>query len=138
MSDLFDLTGTTAVVTGSSRGIGLAIARTLLGQGASVLINGYDPAETAATFQTLRATTPAAPDGRPRLAQSPGDIATPEVAQQLVDEAVTAFGHLDHLICNAGSTSSNRPSTTPPTSGTASWRATSAARRRRDWPAAPR
>ena len=102
VSDLFDLTGTTAVITGSSRGIGLAIARTLLGQGASVLINGYEPAETGATFEALQAVTPATPDGRIRLAQLPGDIATPEVAQQLIDEAVTAFGHLDHLICNAG------------------------------------
>ncbi|WP_328472421.1 SDR family oxidoreductase [Actinoplanes sp. NBC_00393] len=99
MSDLFNLTGTTAVVTGSSRGIGLAIARTLLAQGASVLINGYDPAETAATVAILEAATP---DGRRRLAQLPGDVTAPEVAQQLIDAAVTAFGHLDHLICNAG------------------------------------
>ena len=94
MSDLFDLTGTTAVVTGSSRGIGLAIARTLLGQGASVLINGYDPAETARTLAVLGESS--------RLAQVSGDVSTPEVAQRLVDEAVAAFGHLDHLVCNAG------------------------------------
>lgn len=41
MSTLFDLTGRAAVVTGSSRGIGLAIARALLGQGAAVVVNGY-------------------------------------------------------------------------------------------------
>ncbi|MFJ9909433.1 SDR family NAD(P)-dependent oxidoreductase [Streptomyces sp. NPDC101152] len=40
MSNLFDLSGSTAVVTGSSRGIGLAIARALLARGASVLVNG--------------------------------------------------------------------------------------------------
>jgi NAD(P)-dependent dehydrogenase (short-subunit alcohol dehydrogenase family) len=41
VGDLFDLTGTTALITGSSRGIGLAIARALLGQGATALVNGY-------------------------------------------------------------------------------------------------
>lgn len=44
MTNLFHLTGTAAVVTGSSRGIGLAIARTLLGRGACVLINGINAA----------------------------------------------------------------------------------------------
>lgn len=47
MSNLFDLSST-AVVTGSSRGIGLAIAHALLAQGASVLVNGYDGISTPA------------------------------------------------------------------------------------------
>ena len=40
MSDLFDLTGRTALVTGSTRGLGLALARALAGAGARVAING--------------------------------------------------------------------------------------------------
>ncbi|GAB2679333.1 SDR family NAD(P)-dependent oxidoreductase [Kribbella swartbergensis] len=102
MSDLFDLTGTTAVVTGSSRGIGLAIAGTLLRQGASVLISGLDPAETETTFRALREDHPHTAGGRPRVAQLPGDVTDAAVARQLVDEAVSVFGDLDHIVCNAG------------------------------------
>ena len=102
MSSLFDLTGTTAVVTGSSRGIGLAIARTLLGQGARVLINGYASDETEQTFQALSEQFPALADGRPRVAHLAGDIADDTVAHDMVEHALTAFGQLDHLVCNAG------------------------------------
>ncbi|MEU3935672.1 glucose 1-dehydrogenase [Streptomyces sp. NPDC029044] len=102
MSNLFDLSGRTAVVTGSSRGIGLAIARTLLTQGASVLVNGYDEAETGAALKTLREQYPQTDRERPRTAALAGDVTDPEVARGLVDEAASIFGHLDHLVCNAG------------------------------------
>jgi NAD(P)-dependent dehydrogenase (short-subunit alcohol dehydrogenase family) len=95
MTDLFDLTGTTAVVTGSSRGIGLAIARALLHQGASVLINGYDRGETDDAVAALRVE-------HSRVAGLAGDVTDAAVAQRLVDEAVEAFGGLDHVVCNAG------------------------------------
>lgn len=102
MNSLFDLTATTAVVTGSSRGIGLAIARTLLSQGARVLINGYDPEETRHTAQVLGQEFPATGDRQPHVAHLAGDIADASVAQQLIDRTVTTFGRLDHLVCNAG------------------------------------
>jgi NAD(P)-dependent dehydrogenase (short-subunit alcohol dehydrogenase family) len=98
MSDLFDLSDTAAVVTGASRGIGLAIARALLAQGANVLINGHDEAETTAAREALQESTQA----RDRTVALPGDISDPVIAQQLVDAAVRAFGRLDHLVCNAG------------------------------------
>ena len=44
---LFDLTGQVALVTGSSRGIGLAAARALGGQGATVILHGRDAAGDA-------------------------------------------------------------------------------------------
>jgi NAD(P)-dependent dehydrogenase (short-subunit alcohol dehydrogenase family) len=53
VGNLFDLTGTTALITGSSRGIGLAIARALLEQGAAVLVNGYASDETSASQKVL-------------------------------------------------------------------------------------
>ncbi|TCO32460.1 NAD(P)-dependent dehydrogenase (short-subunit alcohol dehydrogenase family) [Kribbella steppae] len=96
MGNLFDLTGIVAVVTGSSRGIGLAIARALLGQGAGVVINGYAPDETTQTLQTLLSEYP------DRVAALAGDVSDPSVAQQLVDVAVETFGRLDHVVCNAG------------------------------------
>ncbi|MGW1007048.1 SDR family NAD(P)-dependent oxidoreductase [Streptomyces sp. NPDC002520] len=63
MNDLFDLTRTVAVVTGASRGIGLAIARALLDQEDCVLVNGLDPEETEATYRLL--TKRYCPHGRP-------------------------------------------------------------------------
>ncbi|TDW77519.1 SDR family NAD(P)-dependent oxidoreductase [Kribbella pratensis] len=96
MSTLFDLTGRAAVVTGSSRGIGLAIARALLGQGAAVVVNGYAADETTATAARLAAEFPG------RVVGSAGDVGDASVAQGLVEAAVAAFGRLDHLVCNAG------------------------------------
>jgi NAD(P)-dependent dehydrogenase (short-subunit alcohol dehydrogenase family) len=102
LKNLFDLSGTAAVVTGSSRGIGLSVARTLLAPGACVLINGYDAAETDAALQELAENTPHHADGWVRLARLPGDVTDAALAQQLVEEAVRVFGHIDHVICNAG------------------------------------
>jgi NAD(P)-dependent dehydrogenase (short-subunit alcohol dehydrogenase family) len=102
MSNLFDLTGRAAAVTGSSRGIGLAIADALLSSGASVLINGHDPSETEAAAEALLGRYPVANGERPRVAHLAGDISRPELATRLVDHAVDAFGRLDHLVCNAG------------------------------------
>ncbi|GIE91459.1 SDR family NAD(P)-dependent oxidoreductase [Actinoplanes regularis] len=102
MTSLFDLTGSTAIVTGSSRGIGLAIARTLLGQGARVLINGYDATETEDTARSLRAQFPDTADGQIRVDQLAGDIADESVARQLIEQTLNTFGQFDHLVCNAG------------------------------------
>jgi gluconate 5-dehydrogenase len=51
---LFDLAGRTALVTGSSQGIGLAIARGLAAAGAAIVLNGRDEAKLAAAAETLR------------------------------------------------------------------------------------
>jgi gluconate 5-dehydrogenase len=53
---LFDLTGRTALVTGSSQGIGLSLARGLAAAGAAVVLNGRDEGKLAAAAETLRAT----------------------------------------------------------------------------------
>ena len=100
--DLFDLTGTCSVVTGSSRGIGLAIAHALLNQGGCVLVNGLDATETDAAVRALVDRRPGLTDGPPRVAGLPGDVTDPDLAHALVQEAVSVFGRLDHLVCNAG------------------------------------
>jgi NAD(P)-dependent dehydrogenase (short-subunit alcohol dehydrogenase family) len=102
VTSLFDLTGMTAVVTGGSRGIGLAVARVLLGQGARVLVNGYDAVETEDTARSLRDQFPDAADGQLRVAGLAGDIADENVSRRLIEQALTTFGALDHLVCNAG------------------------------------
>ena len=94
---LFDLTGTAAVVTGSSRGIGLAVARALLRQGAAVLVNGYEAAETDAAVAALRGE-----HGTDRVAGLAGDVTDAAFTRELVERAAGTFGHVDHVVCNAG------------------------------------
>jgi len=53
---LFDLTGTGALITGSSRGIGLALAEGLAGAGAEVVLNGRDEKRLSEAAATLKAT----------------------------------------------------------------------------------
>ncbi|MFD7159270.1 SDR family NAD(P)-dependent oxidoreductase [Kribbella sp. NPDC059898] len=96
MGELFGLSGQVAVVTGSSRGIGLAIARVLLGQGAAVVLNGYAADETAGASSELSQAFPG------RVVALAGDVGEAEAGQRLVEAAVDAFGGLDHLVCNAG------------------------------------
>jgi gluconate 5-dehydrogenase len=55
MSSLFDLSGHTALVTGSSRGLGFAIAEGLAAAGAAVVLNGSDPSRLSAAASALRA-----------------------------------------------------------------------------------
>src|SRR5690348_14894750 len=54
-TSLFDLTGRTALVTGSSRGLGRAIAEGLAKAGARLVVNGVDPARLEAAVAELRA-----------------------------------------------------------------------------------
>ena len=67
MSALFDLTGRTALVTGSSRGIGNALARALADAGATVVLNGITPDRLKAAEDAMAADYP---EGRIRSAQS--------------------------------------------------------------------
>lgn len=88
----FSLAGRRAIVTGSTRGIGRAIAELLIAQGASVVISSEDPAETASVAREL---------GMPGLAC---DVADDAAQARLVEFALTRLGGLDTLVCNAGIT----------------------------------
>src|SRR3989304_8323959 len=93
---MFDLTGRAALVTGSSRGIGRAIALQLARQGASIAVNYLSNEEAAKEGQeTIRSY-----EGQAVLLQ--GDISAPEQAERVVDMAQEAFGRLDILVNNAG------------------------------------
>jgi NAD(P)-dependent dehydrogenase (short-subunit alcohol dehydrogenase family) len=86
-----DLTGQTALVTGSTSGIGRATALQLAAQGATVLIHGRDADRAAEVIEEIELT-----GGHARFV--PADLSTREGIQQLVNEA----GDVDILVNNAG------------------------------------
>jgi 3-oxoacyl-[acyl-carrier protein] reductase len=93
--DLY-LHGLRALVTGSSRGLGYAVALGLAREGAAVAINSRDESRVAAAAEKLAAAT-----GVRTLALA-GDVVDPAVPEQLVAETVAALGGLDLLVTNAG------------------------------------
>ena len=87
------LNGKTALVTGSTSGIGLGIASVLARSGANVLLNGFgDPA--AALAEVARHGTQVAHHG--------ADVSDPAQMAELFDYARTTFGGVDILVNNAG------------------------------------
>ncbi|MEU7602985.1 SDR family oxidoreductase [Streptomyces sp. NPDC040724] len=87
-------TTVTALVTGSSSGIGLDIARAFLASGANVVLNGRDSDRLAKAAAAL---------GHPeRTAWVAGAIAEPETGEALVRTALDRFGAIDVLVNNAG------------------------------------
>ena len=94
---LFDLTGKVAVITGSSRGIGRAIAERMAQQGANVVISS----RKAGPCEEVAAGINAAGGGK--AIAVPANISSQEDLQRLMDETRNAFGKIDILVCNAAS-----------------------------------
>jgi 2-deoxy-D-gluconate 3-dehydrogenase len=92
-TNLFDLTGQVALVTGGSRGLGAAMSIALAQAGADVVVHGIEP--TSATEDAVAAI------GR-RAAGVIADISDKGAAQHVVDEAVRLFGKVDIVVNNAG------------------------------------
>ena len=90
-----DLTGRTALVTGSTAGIGEAIATGLAAAGAEVVVNGRTEERVAAAVARIAETTGAGA----RLRRAPGDIGTVDGAAAVVD---AVNGGIDVLVLNAG------------------------------------
>lgn len=95
----FDLTGKVAIVTGSTRGIGRAIAAALSRAGARVVVSSEDEEATASTVAEL---------GRGAIGV-PCDVANAADIATLVDTAVAAFGGIDIVVSNAGITGAPGP-----------------------------
>jgi NAD(P)-dependent dehydrogenase (short-subunit alcohol dehydrogenase family) len=94
MSDLFDVSGKTALVTGGSRGIGLMIARALVQAGARVLVSSRKTQDVEASATEL------AKIGD--CEAIPGDVSAPEGAAALAAATQERFPSLDILVNNAG------------------------------------
>jgi len=93
-----DLSEKVALITGSSKGIGWAIAQTLHAEGCRVALNARNSLDLAAATAQLTGAIGAA-----------GDVTQPAEARQIVDEVLSTFGRLDILVCNVGSGRSVSP-----------------------------
>lgn len=95
---LFDLSGRTAIITGSSRGIGKAIAEAMADQGARVVISSRKPEPCAEVAAEINAK-----HGDGTAISVPANISSKDDLQMLVDETSAAFGKIDIVVCNAAS-----------------------------------
>jgi gluconate 5-dehydrogenase len=91
----FSLDGKTALVTGSSRGIGRAIAEALAAAGAAVIVNGR-------SIETVQGVADAIASAGGRSLAVPADVSQAADVDRLIDTAVERFGRLDILVNNAG------------------------------------
>ena len=96
-----DLTGRVALVTGSTRGIGRAIAEALASAGAKVAVSGRDEARAIAVAREISAASGAEVQG------FGADISDIAEAALLIERVETTFGQLDILVNNAGLTRDN-------------------------------
>ena len=93
-----NLAGKAALVTGSSRGIGLAIAEALHGEGCRVALNSRRPAELANVAAQLPGSIAVA-----------GDVTKSTEAQRVVADVIKSFCKIDLVVCNVGSGQSVLP-----------------------------
>src|SRR5215211_5089241 len=91
------LKGKVAIVTGSTSGIGLGIARQLAGAGADVLLNGFGD-----TGEIERLRRDIADEYGVRTAYSPADMSKPDEVAAMVQQATRDLGRVDILVNNAG------------------------------------
>ena len=98
MSALFSLSGKVAVITGSSRGIGKAIAERMAEAGARVVISSRKAEACAAVAAAINSTR-----GTQAAISIPANISRKEELQHLVQETNRQLGRIDILVCNAAS-----------------------------------
>jgi len=91
------LKGKTALITGSTSGIGLGIAHALAKQNANIVLNGFgDPKEIEALLKEISGMT------KGKTIYSDADMSKPAEIKKMMDEAAKEFGGVDILVNNAG------------------------------------
>lgn len=91
------LSGKTALVTGSTSGIGLGIAHALAAEGANIVFNGFGEAAAIAELQQQTANQFSV-----KTAYSSADMTKPAEIEQMIVDATAQFGSIDILVNNAG------------------------------------
>ena len=94
---LFDLTGRTALITGSGQGLGLAMARGLAQAGAAVVLNGREAKKLSAAAEALRVEI-----ARSRVTTAAFDVTDGAAVARAVEEIEKDFAPIDILVNNAG------------------------------------
>jgi NAD(P)-dependent dehydrogenase (short-subunit alcohol dehydrogenase family) len=97
MSVNFDLSGKSAVVTGSSRGIGKAIAEAFAAHGANVIISSRKPDACHRVAAEINSR------GQGRAAAVPANVGSKADLETLIAASRELFGHIEILVCNAAS-----------------------------------
>jgi 3-hydroxybutyrate dehydrogenase len=92
-----ELEGETAIVTGSTSGIGLGIAQALARRGANVVLNGFGD---AGEIEIVRAALAA--EHEVEVAYDGADMSRPEAINRMIDAAAAHFGRINILVNNAG------------------------------------
>jgi NAD(P)-dependent dehydrogenase (short-subunit alcohol dehydrogenase family) len=87
-----NLTGKVAIVTGATKGIGLAIAERMVNEGMSVVVSARTESDVTTVVERLGA----------HAMGVPCDVSDPDACQALVDATIDRFGRLDVLVNNAG------------------------------------
>jgi 3-hydroxybutyrate dehydrogenase len=91
------LVGKVSLITGSTSGIGLGIARALAAAGSEIVLNGFGKPEEVADVQARIAS-----DFKVRVSYSPADMSKPAAIQEMVETTLRSSGRLDILVNNAG------------------------------------
>lgn len=91
------LRGKTAIITGSTSGIGLGIAEAFARSGANVVLNGFGDA-----MQIEKSRADLAARANARVVYSPADMSKPKAIEQMVRQTIDAFGAVDIMVNNAG------------------------------------
>ena len=92
---MFDLSGRRALVTGSSQGIGFALAKGLADHGAAIVLNGRDTGKLEAASRQLQ-------EAGAVVSVSDFDVTDPEAVRRGVDAIEAGIGPIDILVNNAG------------------------------------
>ena len=91
------LAGKVSLITGSTSGIGLGIARALAAAGSEVVLNGFGKPEEVAAVQAKIAS-----DFQVRVSYSPADMSKPEAIREMIENTLRLSGRRDILVNNAG------------------------------------